>query len=157
MTNRARLPRRALAKRSPDVELEVGADAVEQQHGRTLSEPRSGMSAGIPLRAQNRLHRLFEKTTQRGSLSDMPAFRNSALAYEQPDKHPSVVAGTILARRRSSRAEFRAAGDFGPLPARKVRSCVLQPLLNSHEARFNPRSKMEAAAARQRNHPLIGP
>jgi hypothetical protein len=68
-----------------------------------------------------------------------------------------AVRTTAAAWRGSGQASFGAGDGFAPLPARQIRSCVLQPLLNSHEAPLEPLPKLEAVAASQSDHLPVGP
>ena len=72
-------------------------------------------------------------------------------------KHRVGCCVAIFAWRRSGRAVLNAIGDFAPFLARQIRRCVVQPLPNSQEARFEPWLKAKATAERQSDHRLVGP
>src|ERR1700733_5270335 len=90
-------------------------------------------------------------------ISTLPALDVCCMPDRRSAKHRVRRCAAILAWRRSGRAVLYAIGDFAPLLAWQVRGCIVQPLPNSHEARFEPRFKAEATAERQSDHRLVGP
>jgi hypothetical protein len=106
--------------------------------------------------------RLVERTTRSVASTTagerlLERLRPALVSCRRSAKHRVRRCTAILAWRRSGRAVLHAIGDFAPLQARQVKGCVVQPLPNSHEARFEPRFKAEAAGERQSDHRLVGP
>ena len=101
---------------------------------RACARPKSGaMTAARQLAAILSIDIVaISRLTGEGSLGGRRV-QSQRAAAEPPSATAACAA--ILAWRRSRRASLRAASDLVPLPARQVGSRVVQPLLNSHEAR----------------------